>query len=326
MKYSIDDLIKGGWNPIPVRVDNTEIIDTNTLKFVFRRFGERVYIYSADEIAAAVDDIGTTWEIFVSTHNNVISKMFNAFNTEYKPLENYSMVENGNDKNTIQNSSTGTLTANNTDTVQKTGTVTTETNSTEKNVDTKTTETKNTGTVTTDSNTTGKNVDTTTIETKNTGTQTAAGSGDTSNSVAAFNDTDVSLHDKQTTTNNSTRTDDLTESVTNGGEINTTAVGTATVTNDTTEMITNGGEINTTVGGTSTITNDITDTNSISKSESTTTTENGSNTNEHTLTRSGNIGVTTSQQMLSSEIFLRVRNQISYYAVELFISQFTVWE
>ena len=49
-------------------------------------------------------------------------------------------------------------------------------------------------------------------------------------------------------------------------------------------------------------------------------TENNTNVLEHTLTRSGNIGVTTSQQMLLSELELRTYNIIDEYLKK--ISQF----
>lgn len=277
MMYSIGEILASGWNPAAIKNNGIDIVSADILRFTFRRFFDRVYVYSADDVSAAAADITEIWERFVDIHNADIAKMSTAINTEYKPLENYSMVESGTDTVNVERNKNDSLTANNTDTLTKAGTVTTESTST------------------------GKNVDTTTAETKNTGTQTASDSTDTTNSIAAYNDTDVSIHDKQANTTSGTRTDDLTQTVTNGGEINTTASSNVTVTNDTT------------------------DTTTIAKSEQTTTAESGTDTTNHSLTRSGNIGVTTSQQMLTSELFLRVRNQIAYYAVELFISQFTIW-
>lgn len=277
MMYSIGELMQRGWIPAPIQSGGADIVGADILKLVFRRFNDRVYVYSTDDVAAAVADINTVWQMFVDIHNKDIARISQAITTEYKPLDNYNMTENGSENTltTRDNSSNSTIT--NDVALTKTGTVTTATEAT------------------------GKNVDTTTAEVKNTGTQTAADTAETTNSIAAYNDTNVSIHDKQNTATNGTRTDDLTQKTTNGGEVNTTATTSTTVTNDT---------------------NDTTHT---VMAEETTgrDSENGEIT--HTLTRSGNIGVTTSQQMLSSEIFLRVRNQIAYYAVELFISQFTIW-
>lgn len=277
MMYNIYELLKGGWIPTPIQSGGTDIVGADILKQVFRRFNDRVYVYDSDDVTSAVNDITDVWQMFVDMHNKDISRISQAMTTDYKPLDNYNMTESGNDTTELSRNRNGTLSADNTDTLTRAGTVKTATEAT------------------------GKNVDTTTAEVKNTGTQTAADATETTNSIAAYNDTDVSIHDKQNTTSNGTRTDDLTQTTTNGGEVNTTATTSATVTNDTT------------------------DTNAITKSERTTEQESGTDTVTHSLTRSGNIGVTTSQQMLSSEIFLRVRNQIAYYAVELFISQFTIW-
>lgn len=277
MMYNISELLKGGWIPAPIQSGGTDIVGADILKQVFRRFNDRVYVYSSDDVSSAVNDITDVWQMFVDMHNKDISRISQAMTTDYKPLDNYNMTESGNDTTELSRNRNGTLSTDNTDTLTRAGTVTTATEAT------------------------GKNVDTTTAEVKNTGTQTAADTTDTTNSIAAYNDTDVSIHDKQNTATNGTRTDNLTQTTTNGGEVNTTATTSATVTNDTT------------------------DTNKTTKTEQSTEQESGTDTVTHSLTRSGNIGVTTSQQMLSSEIFLRVRNQIAYYAVELFISQFTIW-
>lgn len=276
-QYNISELMAAGWTPEPITDGGRVIVGADVLKFVLRRFGERRYIYMADDITAGADDIGDTWRTFITAHSTDIGKMFDAYNADYSPLENYRMTEQGTDTLAIDKTRENQFTAENTDTLTRTGTTSTETNST------------------------GKNVDTTTTETKNTGTQTTAGTADTTNSVAAYNADEMTNRDKQTDQTNSTRTDDLTQSTTNGGEINTQTAGAATVTNNTT------------------------DTTTYNKVETTNGTEQGTETTEHNFTRSGNIGVTTSQQMLTSELILRARNNIAYYAVELFIAQFTTW-
>ena len=94
-----------------------------------------------------------------------------------------------------------------------------------------------------------------------------------------------------------------------------------------TDTIKNTGTQTTTNSGTATNTqtNNTTDTTAVDTTETISGTTNGTDNTEHTLTRSGNIGVTTSQQMLSAEIALRLKNQLAYYAVELFVSQYTTW-
>ena len=50
----------------------------------------------------------------------------------------------------------------------------------------------------------------------------------------------------------------------------------------------------------------------------------GSDNLDHKLTRSGYIGVTTSQQMLESEIKLRLTNNYLRYVVDGFMSEYTI--
>ena len=120
---------------------------------------------------------------------------------------------------------------------------------------------------------TQKTADTSTQTVKNTGTQTNAGTGATTNSVAAFDSDTYSAHDKQDNTTNGTRTDDLTATTTNGGEVNVTTSGTTTTTN--------GGEVNVTTSGTAKDTHSGTD--KLTSTGESTTTDSG----ESTTTASG---------------------------------------
>ena len=120
---------------------------------------------------------------------------------------------------------------------------------------------------------TQKTADTSTQTVKNTGTQTNAGTSATTNSVAAFDSDTYSARDKQDNTTNGTRTDDLTATTTNGGEVNVTTSGTTTTTN--------GGEVNVTTSGTAKDTHSGTD--KLTSTGESTTTDSG----ESTTTASG---------------------------------------
>ena len=120
---------------------------------------------------------------------------------------------------------------------------------------------------------TQKTADTSTQTVKNTGTQTNAGTSATTNSVAAFDSDTYSARDKQDNTTNGTRTDDLTATTTNGGEVNVTTSGTTTTTN--------GGGVNVTTSGTAKDTHSGTD--KLTSTGESTTTDSG----ESTTTASG---------------------------------------
>lgn len=141
----------------------------------------------------------------------------------------------------------------------------TTTSGTDKKADTSTQSVANSGTQ--------KTADTSTQTVKNTGTQTNAGTGATTNSVAAFDSDTYSARDKQDNTTSGTRTDDLTATTTNGGEVNVTTSGTTTTTN--------GGEVNVTTSGTAKDTHSGTD--KLTSTGESTTTDSG----ESTTTASG---------------------------------------
>ena len=122
----------------------------------------------------------------------------------------------------------------------------TATSGTDKTADTSTQTAENSGTQ--------KTADTSTQTVKNTGTQTNAGTGSTTNSVAAFDSETYSNRDKQDNTNSGTRTDDLTATTTNGGEVNVTTSGTTKDTHSGTDKVTSTGSSTTTDSGESTTT------------------------------------------------------------------------
>ena len=116
-----------------------------------------------------------------------------------------------------------------------------------------------------------------------------------------------------------TRTDNTTETTTRGGKIDTTDSGTTTTTNDTTDTTTQSGTVKT--DDTGTTTRKLANSKQVNATDTIGTKDN----NDHQLTRSGNIGVTTSQQMLESEIKLRLTNNFIQYVVDGFMSNYTIW-
>ena len=194
-----------------------------------------------------------------------------------------SQTHSGNDTVSIDSTNTlnqsGTTSDTTTNNTSKTSTVATSgENSTAYGhvIDTTTSGTDNkadTTTQTVANSGTQKTADTSTQTVKNTGTQTNAGTGATTNSVAAFDSDTYSARDKQDNTTSGTRTDDLTATTTNGGEVNVTTSGTTTTTN--------GGEVNVTTSGTAKDTHSGTD--KITSTGESTTTDSG----ESTTTASG---------------------------------------
>lgn len=333
-RYTISDILSTGVKPrdIGFIVDGAvmgSIVSKDELIFTIQRYGERVYITPADSLQAAADSFVAAWDMFNNYHLEQFNSVYGAMHEQYKPLDNYAMTETSTDSRTTGATHQSEKSGQTTDTLTRTGTITNaaENSDTSERTDNLTDTTTRTGTVQTVGKDTGKTADTRTVNTTNTGTQTSEITDNTTNSVAAYDVETFSNRDKQSKQGSDTRTDNLTANTTNGGEVNTTADTTSTVTNNLTDTTKNTGTQTTTNSGTATNTqtNNTTDTTSNNSSETISGTTSGTDNTEHTLTRTGNIGVTTSQQMLSAEIALRLKNQLAYYAVELFVSQYTTW-
>ena len=333
-RYTISDILSTGVKPrdIGFIVDGAvmgNIVSKNELLFTIQRYGERVYISPADSLQAAADSFVAAWDMFNTYHLEQFNSVYEAMHTKYKPLDNYAMTETSKDNRTTGATTSTKKTGETSDTLTRTGTITnaTENRDTSERTDNLTDTTKRTGTVQTVGKDSGKTADTRTVNTTNTGTQISEITDSTTNSVAAYDVEAFSNRDKQSKTGSDKRTDNLTANTTNGGEVNTTADTTTTVTNNLTDTTKNTGTQTTANSGaaTNTQTNNTTDTTTINSSETISGTTSGTDNTEHTLTRKGNIGVTTSQQMLSAEIALQVKHQLAYYAVELFVSQYTTW-
>lgn len=208
-------------------------------------------------------------------------KLYATLKLEYNPIENYSMVEiesierEHNNSGTVQTTSTGTVTetGTNTGTVSTTGNDSSSTNSTSNTLNNsssnKSDSSTNTGTVNTDnSNTTESN-----------------------DSVFGFNS---SSSVPSNLNNSSTSSNQL---VTNNLQGTITTTGSSNNEIDVVDERTESKE------SSQTVTNDLSTSNSTNSnlSDSTSSSDEGGSNENRNLSRSGNIGVTTSQQMIESE-------------------------
>lgn len=251
------------------------------------------------------------------------NRLWSALNLEYNPLHNYDGTETFTevDENEVSKESSSTvisdgtntgtvgLSESNTGTVQNSGSDTGTVRVVSNNTGTVTTDTENTGTV----GTQNTNNSTTAGTNANTGTVQNAGTSDAD--VYGFNSSSA-VHDNKTTVNG-TQTNNLTTTTNE------------TVTGSSSSTVTNNLDTETTV--TNNLENDSTQTNNLSNSNtrtdnlshSSTTTNNLSSSTDtegsleesstqtrnhtYTLEKGGNLGITTSQQMLESEVLFRAK-------------------
>lgn len=218
------------------------------------------------------------------------SRMYEALRMEYSPIENYDRIEDIKREYKDSGSDTETLTLGSSTTSKHTGT------DEEKTTLGSSTTSTHTGT---DEETTTLGSSTTSTH-KGTDTETMQGGGSTEKGVAAYNDAGYTNREKDTETQNSTNTKEYDSSVTNTGsgsdEKKQTYDSTITNTGSGSEEKKQ--------------TYDSTVTNTGSGSDKTQT-EYGKQRTETESTRiHGNIGVTTSQQMIESEMSLRAKYDI----------------
>lgn len=273
------------------------------------RYGEKLFF--CREGKNIDSEFFDKWNSFKK--NPDYDRLYSAMIVEYKPLENYSMVEEGTDKRATSSS----LSAESTESGTDTGTI--KNAGTNTRTDDLTTQLTRSGTTKVEGNATNTGTDSTTIITTNTGTVGTENSGTDITGVSAFDTNDFANRDKVTRSGTGTRTDNTTQEEKHAGgltEINSHA---ETNTLDTTDTTTQGGSVESK--------DDFTTTRDLasSKKGSESSTSSGSDNLDHKLTRSGNIGVTTSQQMLESEIKLRLTNNFLRYVVDGFMSEYTIW-
>lgn len=215
--------------------------------------------------------------------------LWKTLNLEYNPIDNYNMTETEN----ISDVHAGTLTSKGEDVTTKNDSLTNTQNTTNTSTNNETVKTTDTGSITKNvtENGTSKNEQ---DVTKSTSENTIANNANT-NQLYGFNSVDAVNSDKQI----GDVTQDVTGSetvkdVTNITTTDTTTDETSSTNNNT---VTTENTIKNDVGVTGTTANET----NVNVKRDNTDTENKTITTDRTLTRKGNIGVTTSQQMIESE-------------------------
>lgn len=296
---TITDIVSG---------ENIICTGDNVKKILIDRYGERkVYgrVGADDHTWYENGGISAAWNFFITNRQKDIDVLYRSLYADYNPIENYNMSEK------TQTTDRGTTTNDLTDTTSREGTHSTSGIDTHNLTDTLT----QTGTVTTEGTTEGKTTDSTTQTTNNTGTVQDNAAISNIQRVKAYDSSDMSDRESNTGNNTNTRTDNTQQAITHGGDIDSNVIANTTVTNNLTDTTTHGG----TIEKSDTLTINTTDT----------TTHGGTVGYDNTIitdhSRSGNIGVTSTQQLIESEIKLRVLNNITNYVIELFVNSYTVW-
>ena len=233
-----------------------------------------------DEITPS--QITTLSNIIISMYYERWEKLYSTFELEYNPIENYNMEEVMTDDETVHEYGKTTQRTDNL-THAKTGTETETDNLQEQRTD-------NLSTQRTDNLSKSVNRDTT--ETHNTtDTETPNLTNNTENKIFGFNSNVGADSDSQTMTSTGTTTNAKTGTVETETEETETNTGTQTTLNTGTQANTKTGTVQ--------MTHNTTDKDTGTQNTATGGTD--TDTRNYTLHRSGNIGVTTSQQMIQAE-------------------------
>lgn len=288
---------------VPHGMDKQELIG-----FLFDRYGPLETTFDTPEQANS--RVGTWSQIRQAEW----SRMYTALTASYEPLENYSMTETMTDDETVTDyGRTHTRTDNTSH--AKTGTEQISgTNGNTRTLNTGHAKTGTEGVAGTTGNTRTDNLtssstggDTLTLDTTETGTPNLT--QNTTSSVWGFNSANAvdSSKDVQTNTGTSTtkrtgtETHATTGSTSNTGTVQDSGSNSSTTTFNTTETDT--GTVSDSGSSSATTTYNTTDADTGTVTDADTGSD--TSTRNYTLTRNGNIGVTTSQMMLESEIKLR---------------------
>ena len=301
---------------VTLTFNNVTFLSGDELGDLFSEFTQQYYLSASSENPAA--DFIATLLRYWSFRKNDYYNMFKTLTANYDPIENYSMTERGSDgtrrgKKTITDTPTGSETdattyngtksttatgTKNTVVTPEGGTTTTETPSgTSAQVETETAGRK---TVATTSKTTFDNTATFT-PTEKTETTDEPLEGYERRNTTEYDDYNVVTHEEhdegsKTTTAETFNGYGESESFNNYGSSTTKSfTGRKDTTEETYEELVS--RLNT----------DIT----------------GAEVTDHIFTRSGNIGVTTAQQMIESEIKMRYWYNLQYMFITEFIRKFT---
>ena len=298
---------------LPNGVDKQTLVNT-----ILIESGEFEVMYTdGDFLKVAIN----TW---FERKYNMIDRWIKAINIDYKPLENYNRTEKWTDKANGTTSNNGTKNSK----TSNSGTDTLEgitSNNGTKNFKTKNSgtdklegKTSNNGSKNSKTNNSGSDngTDTNNETIDNTSSGSTAIGAQTSSDetkVSAFNTDTYSPSQKDESTIG-TRTD------TTSGTGKTTTAGTLTKNNS----YENESTVVDTTSDSSTVNNTNTHASESTVEDTTTDKGTSSNTSEHSGVINGNIGVTTSQQMLESEMTLWGKIDIYRDTAEMFIQDFCI--
>lgn len=271
------------------------------IQYHFNRSGEKIvaplissFTDNDEELKNA--DIATITNVVYNMFSNKWTKLYELLSLEFDPIENYSMTE----QEIVDRDTTDRTTHTGTQGTTHTGTQADAQTGTQTITHTGTQTDVNTGTQTDAQTGTQTNAQSGGTSTSSSGSGTSSGSGSNDSSIYGFNSsTAVGERENESTTSattsttnsetfTTTRSDTRTDNLTNTRTDNLTDTRTDNLTDERTDHLTN------------TRTDNLTDTRTDNLTDAGTGTEDIT----RTLTRSGNIGVTTSQQMISSSIEL----------------------
>lgn len=299
----------------------------------FRSPSTAIEYLCGDEDELTHVDMAYLAQTFMTIHGDSLNRLYAIYDLEYNPIQNYDSTEretiSGSDGDTVTRglSITGTDTGTDTtthghivDTVvdndrsvtgngaSDTTTADTENKTTETARDGDNTETAtDTRVITTSDDSSVENVKTETRFNEN-----------TAESVYGFN-SGTAVPSAESTTSRTSETTDNTITDRDAAETHSGAITTRTLIDedtDTTETTTRSGSVSVETSNSELTTDDTTTTEThsgqdvaghsqtTSETHSENSTRSGTHSNTRTLTRAGNIGVTTSQQMIESEIAL----------------------
>lgn len=303
---------------VTVPTDTTEVlIDGDFVAYHILRkyqkycFDTYYYIGTSDPVSNFIDQF--THYARVQQYN--FYRMWQALRLDYDPVANYNMIEVGEDVRT--DNMTHTATKNTTDTQTNNLIQTNTYNSTDTTTNNLSQAVTHGLTQTTTNNLTNTTQHGLTQTTTNNQTRTDTRTPDkltNTHAVAPFDNASPKTEYTDTQTGKETQTTAYSgagDTVATSGADTVTDTGTQATSNTGTDNTTNTGTQSTAYSGDDTTTN--TGTRTVAHTGYNEDTDRGTERTEHNLSRSGNIGVTTTQQMIDSEIQLRIKNIVTQY-------------
>lgn len=281
---------------VPAGVSKETLVNA----ILYKSFEFPVIYMDAESVREQIGLLSDMWQ-------DSMTRTWEALTAEYNPIHNFDRYEEYTDEHSGESSSTEDGAGSTTGETSATSTGTGKTSSTESGTGKTTGETSDTDTGTSTQTGTGKTTGKTT--TKNNGTT----SGNGTQEQAYMGDTATTYNPAQKTTDtNGSTTSDTGESTSEDSSNTSSSVestGTKTGTSKGTS------EDSRTASGTSEDTREQSGTSTTSTKDSRTASGTESGTSKHSGHLYGNIGVTTSQQMLNAELDLRMtRNWYDLWA------------